>query len=175
MPIGVTLVGPAWSESRLAVLADRVHRTTVDRVGATHKALPPPALPDTLAGDETALFCIGAHMSGLPLNHQLKTLGGRFLCTARTAPVYRLHTLGNRPGMLRAPDGAAIDGEVWALPTAAIGVLLAMVPPPLGFGTVELSDGSCLGFLAEAAGVVGTLDITSHGGWRAWLATKETS
>jgi len=77
--------------------------------------------------------------------------------------------------MLRAPDGAAIDGEVWALPTTAIGVLLAMVPPPLGFGTVDLADGPCLGFLAEADGVAGTPDITRHGGWRAWLATKETS
>ena len=174
MPIGVTLVGPAWSEGRLAALADRIHRASVDRVGAARTALPPPALPDALAGDETALFCIGAHMSGLPLNHQLMTLGGRFVRTARTAPVYRLHALGNRPGMLRAPNGAAIDGEVWALPTAAIGAMLAMVPPPLGFGTVELSDGPCLGFLAEADGVAGTPDITRHGGWRAWLATKET-
>ena len=175
MPIGVTLLGPAWSEGRLAALADSIHRASVDRVGATRTALPQPALPDALAADETALFCIGAHMSGLPLNQQLTALGGRFLRTARTAPVYRLHALGNRPGMLRAPDGAGIDGEVWALPTAAIGALLAMVPPPLGFGTVELSDGPCLGFLAEADGVAGKPDITRHGGWRAWLATKETS
>ena len=54
--------------------------------------------------------------------------------------------------MVRATDGAAIEGEVWALPTAAIGALLAQVPPPLGFGTVQLSDGPCLGFLAEADG-----------------------
>jgi allophanate hydrolase len=175
MPIGVTLVGPAWSEGRLAALADRIHRASVDRVGVTRKALPPPALPDALAKDETALFCIGAHMSGLPLNHQLITLGGRFMRTARTAPLYRLHALGNRPGMLRAPNGAAIEGEAWALPTAAIGALLAMVPPPLGFGTVELMDGLCLGFLVEADGVAGTPDITRHGGWRAWLATKETA
>ncbi len=132
--------------------------------------LPPSATPDTLGVDETALFCIGAHMSGLPLNHQLTDLGGRFLRTATTAPRYRLYALGNRPGMLRADDGAAIEGEVWALPTAAIGVLLAGVPAPLGFGTVQLGDGPSLGFLAEAAGVRGARDITECGGWRAWLA-----
>jgi allophanate hydrolase len=175
MPIGVTLVGPAWSEGRLAALADHVHRASVDRVGATCTSLPPPALPDALAADETALFCIGAHMSGLPLNHQLVALGGRFLRIAHTAPVYRSHALGNRPGMVRAPDGAAIEGEVWALPTTAIGTLLVSVPPPLGFGTIELTDGPCLGFLAEADGVAGTSEITGHGGWRAWLATKEPS
>ena len=71
--------------------------------------------------------------------------------------------------MVRAADGAAIAGEVWALPTAAIGALLAQVPPPLGFGTVVLDDGPCLGFLAEAAGVADGTDITHLGGWRAWL------
>jgi allophanate hydrolase len=175
MPVGVTLVGPAWSEGRLAALADHVHRASVDRVGATCTSLPPPAQPDALAADETALFCIGAHMSGLPLNHQLMALGGRFLRIARTAPVYRLHVLGNRPGMVRSPDGAGIEGEVWALPTTAIGILLVSVPPPLGFGTIELTDGPYLGFLAEADGVAGTSEITRHGGWRAWLATKEPS
>ncbi len=173
MPIGMTLVGQAWSEGRLAALADRIHRASVDTVGATRVPLPPSTLPDALAPDETALFCIGAHMSGLPLNHQLTALGGRFLHTARTADAYRLHALGNRPGMLRAQDGAAIDGEVWALPMTAIGALLALVPPPLGFGTVELTDGPCLGFLAEADGVAAAPDITRHGGWRAWLAARE--
>ena len=167
MPIGVTLIGPAWSEGRLAALADRVHRASV---GATRDALPPPAPPDAPAAGETALFCIGAHMSGLPLNFQLTALGGRFLRAARTAEAYRLHALGHRPGMLRGPDGAAIEGEVWALPVTAVGALLALVPPPLGFGTVELTDGPCLGFLAEADGVAGMPDITRYGSWRAWLA-----
>jgi allophanate hydrolase len=70
----------------------------------------------------------------------------------------------------RAATGAALAGEVWALPTAAIGKLLAEVAPPLGFGTVALADGPCLGFLAEAAGVAGAPDISERGGWRAYLA-----
>ena len=175
MPIGVTLIGPAWSEGRLAALADRIHRAASDFMGATHVALPPSAPPDALAADETTLFCIGAHMSGLPLSHQLTALGGRFLRTEHTAPAYRLHALGNRPGMVRTHDGAAIDGEVWALRITAIGAMLGQVPPPLCFGTVELEDGPCLGFLAEADGVAGAPDITRYGGWRAWLAAEEAS
>jgi allophanate hydrolase len=169
LPVGKMLIGPAWSEGRLAALADVVHRASVDRIGATHMMLPLAAAPDALVADETALFCIGAHMSGLPLNHQLTDVGGRFVRPAQTAPQYRLHALGDRPGMVRTIDGAAIEGEVWALPTTAIGALLARVPPPLGFGTVQLADGPCLSFLAEAAGVAGARDITGHGGWRAWL------
>ncbi|MFL1461234.1 allophanate hydrolase [Roseococcus sp. DSY-14] len=156
---GVTLVGPAFSEGRLAGL------------GA---ALLGESLPDRpLAPGEAELFCIGAHMAGLPLNHQVTALGGRFLRAARTAPQYRLHDLGSRPGMLRGAPGAAIAGEVWALPEAAIGALLAQVPPPLGFGRVSLEDGTApLGFLAEAAGVEGAADVTALGGWRAVLAAR---
>jgi allophanate hydrolase len=167
LPIGVTLLGPAWSEGQLAGSADALHR------GLAATALPPPAQFDRLRPDETGLFCIGAHMSGLPLNHQLTRAGGRFLREAHTAPVYRLHALGNRPGMLRAANGAAIAGEVWAIPTLAIGALLAQVPAPLGFGSVALSDGPCLGFLAEADGVANAEDITHLGGWRAWCARGE--
>ena len=173
LPVGVTLLGPAWSEGRLAGLADALHRTFTATVGATGQALPDAAEPDPLAPDETALFCIGAHMGGLALNHQVTILGGRFLRVARTTPAYRLHALGNRPGMLRAANGAAIAGEVWALPTASVGALLAQVPPPLGFGVVELHDGPCLGFIAEAAGVAEAPDITRFGGWRAWLRANE--
>lgn len=156
---GVTLVGPAFSEGRLSALG----------AALLGEALPAP-VPE--AG-EAELFCIGAHMSGLPLNHQVTALGGRFLCAARTAPEYRLHDLGNRPGMLRGTPGAAITGEVWALPESAIGALLAQVPPPLGFGRVRLEDGAMpLGFLAEAQGVRGMPDVTALGGWRAVLAAR---
>jgi allophanate hydrolase len=134
--------------------------------------VPPAAAADALGSDEIALFCIGAHMAGLPLNTQVTDLGGRFLREADTLAEYRLFALGDRPGLLRTADGAAIRGEVWALPAAAIGPLLARVPPPLGFGTVVLEDGPCLGFLAETAGTVTGADITQYGGWRAWLAAQ---
>jgi allophanate hydrolase len=170
LPVGVTLLGPAWSEGRLAGIADALHRNV------TGSVLPPPAEADALAAGETALFCVGAHMSGLPLNAQLTSLGGRFLRVARTAPEYRFYALGNRPGLVRGvSDGAAIEGEVWALPTAAIGTLLALVPAPLGFGNVALTDGPCLGFLAEAAAVVDAKDITGFGGWRGWLAARDAA
>ena len=72
-----------------------------------------------------------------------------------------------------AEGGVAVAGEVWLLPAAAIGPFLAEIPPPLGFGRVTLEDGTTpLGFLAEAAGVAGTPDISASGGWRAYLAER---
>lgn len=173
LPIGVTVLGPAWSEGRLAPIADAIHRRAVGQVGATDTDLPAAAAADAIGPEETGLFCLGAHMSGLPLNHQLTSRGARFVRVAATVPSYRLHAIGARPGLLRtkgAADGAAIAGEVWAVPTAAIGGLLAETPAPLSFGTVELDQGPCLGFLAEAAGTHDAPDITAYGGWRAYLA-----
>jgi allophanate hydrolase len=168
MPVGVMLLGPAWSEGRLAAIADHIHRSFTT-------GLAPAAPADDLAPGETALFCIGAHMTGLPLNHQITGLGGRFLRTANSTAEYRLHAMGNRPGMARGNPGSAVAGEIWALPTTAIGALLALVPAPLGFGTVALEDGPCLGFLAEAQALQSAPDITAYGGWRAWLAAQETT
>lgn len=167
-PVGVTVVGPAWSEGRLAGVADLLHRAATATVGATGAALPAAGAACAVAADETRLFCIGAHMSGLPLNGQVTSLGGRFVAVAETVPAYRLFDLGRRPGLVRDGD-SAISGEVWAVPTAAIGALLAQVPPPLGFGTVQLQDGPCLGFLAEAAGLPWNGEISHFGGWRAFI------
>jgi allophanate hydrolase len=167
VPAGVTLVGPAFSEGRLAGIGATMH-------AAAGLGAPPAPPPAALAADEIALFCIGAHMSGLPLNGQVRGHGGRFLCGASSAPNYRLFDLGNRPGMIRAAEGgASILGEVWAVPAANIGPFLAEIPLPLGFGRVTLSTGdTVLGFIAESEGVAGAPEITARGGWRAHLAGK---
>jgi allophanate hydrolase len=61
--------------------------------------------------------------------------------------------------------------EVWSLDAAGFGQFVAAIPAPLGIGTLRLSDGTTAkGFLVEAEAVRGGEDITSYGGWRAFLA-----
>ena len=114
----------------------------------------------------------GAHMSGLPLNHQLTERGARLVRTCRTAPRYRLYALAGftppRPGMVRADSGGhAIEVEVWAVPTDAVGSFVDGIPPPLGIGTVELEDGEQVrGFVCEGYAVAGAKDISALGSWR---------
>jgi len=174
-PAGVTLVGPAFSEARLAGLGAALHAAAGVTLGATGVATPAPPGPPVLAVEEVLLLAIGAHMAGLPLNGQLRRHGGRFLNAARTAPLYRLYDLGNRPGLVRvAEGGVTVAGEVWALPAAGLGPFLTEIPAPLGFGRVTLEDGSTpLGFLCEAAGTIGMPDISATGGWRAHLKAKD--
>ena len=49
IPVGGVLLGPAWSEGRLAPVADRLHRQFATTVGATGQTLPPPSEQDALA------------------------------------------------------------------------------------------------------------------------------
>jgi allophanate hydrolase len=67
--------------------------------------------------------------------------------------------------------GAAIEVEVWALPTAAFGSFVAAIPAPLAIGKLTLADGrQVCGFVCEVHAVRQARDITEFGGWRAYQA-----
>jgi allophanate hydrolase len=131
------------------------------------------------AADEIAIAVVGAHLTGLPLNHQLTDLGGRKVRAARTSGAYRLYALPGtqpaKPGLVHEPGfaGGGLEVEIWALPPAGFGRFTAAIPAPLGIGKLTLEDGSEVsGFLCEAHAVAGAEDITRHGGWRAYLASR---
>ncbi|NPD17643.1 amidase [Xinfangfangia sp. D13-10-4-6] len=133
------------------------------------------ALPE----ETIAVAVVGAHLSGMPLNHELTTPGGTLVVKTQTAPLYRLYelpgTTPRKPGLLRvgAEAGAAIEVEVWALSAAAFGTFVSRIPQPLGIGTLVLEDGShAKGFLVEEIATRDAEDITRFGGWRAWIAAK---
>ena len=177
-PGSVTFLARAGQDGLVAGVADRLHRACDPLLGATADRLRPdtPLPPGPRAG-ETAVAVVGAHLSGLPLNGQLTSRGGRFLQATETAPDYRLYALPGgppqRPGLLRITPGAAIAVEVWALPMAEVGSFLAGIPSPLSLGQVRLADGQLVtGFLVEAAAVGGAEDVTGFGGWRAFLAAR---
>ena len=66
--------------------------------------------------DDGLLFVNGTLMRGLELHGNLA--GAELLEETRTAPVYRVHSIGDvHPGMYRADDGgASISGELYAIP-----------------------------------------------------------
>jgi allophanate hydrolase len=177
IPFGITLLAPAGNDAQLASIGRVFHADTKLPMGARGRPQPPlPALSAGVKSDEIAIAVVGAHLSGMALNGELKTLGGRLLEAARTAPDYRLYALSTtppKPGMLRvaAGTGTSIELEVWALPALAFGKFVAAVPPPLSIGTVRLADGrSVKGFIVEPADVDGARDISAFSGWRAFVA-----
>ena len=173
LPAGITLVGPAFGEPQLAAIGDAFHRASGLKLGATAAALPQPGEAARAARHpaiDIAVF--GAHMRGLPLNRDLLALGARFAGDCRTAPVYRFYRLAGggvaRPGLVRvAQGGVAVAGEIWHVPSAAVGALLASIPQPLGLGDVQMADGTKVkGFLCEAIATEGAEDISPFGDWR---------
>jgi allophanate hydrolase len=122
---------------------------------------------------------VGAHLSGMPLNWQLTERGGRCLRATTTTPDYRFYALPGtvppKPGLLRvAPgQGAPIAVEVWDLPLTHYGSFVALIPAPLGIGTLALTDGTSVqGFLCESQALGDAQDITHHGGWRAYMQSQ---
>jgi allophanate hydrolase len=176
LPFGVTLVGPAFSEMSLAGYAEVLHGALGAGSGKT-RALPQAKLPPVVTDDVTIVVA-GAHLSGMVLNHELVSLGGRLVEATVTVPHYKLFALATtppKPGLVNAPEfaGTGIAVEVWALSAENFGRFIAALPAPMGIGKVVLADGSVHpGFLCEAFALEGAKDITSYGGWRAYLSAK---
>jgi allophanate hydrolase len=177
LPAGVTLIGPAFTDDGLAVLADRLHRAGPCGMGID-TAAPLGGAPLAAATEGLIVIgVVGAHLSGEPLNHQLTAVGGVLIRATRTAPDYRMFEVPGaspaKPGLVRAPGfaGPGLEIEVWGLPAAAAGRFVAAIPAPLGIGKVRLADGTEVsGFLCEAHAVEGAREITMTGGWRAHRA-----
>ncbi len=129
--------------------------------------------------DSVPIAVCGAHMSGLPLNSQLRELGSVYLKTIHTSPRYRLFALPNttppKPGLVKdAENGGPIEIELWNLPKTQWSTFIGKIPPPLGLGNIELEDGSYVkGFLCEAWAAEGARDITDLGSWRKFVNSSE--
>jgi adenine/guanine/hypoxanthine permease len=120
------------------------------------------------------LFVNGTLMRGDVLHGNLD--GARFVSEASTAPRYRLFSIGDvHPGMVEAEPGSpgvSVAGEVYELELAHLERLVADEPPGLGIGVVELAGGDRrLGVFWVASELPATaIEISAHGGWRAYRA-----
>jgi allophanate hydrolase len=177
LPFGITLIAPAGSDWQLAELGQRFHHATGLAQGATGEPLPAPQpIAGLAAAASVRVAVVGAHLSGMPLNAQLTERGATLVATTQSAPDYRLFALPGtvppKPGMVRVAPGTghAIALEVWEMPVQHYGSFVALIPAPLGIGTLTLADGSSVqGFVCEALATQGAQDISHHGGWRAYM------
>jgi allophanate hydrolase len=170
---GMTFIAPSGHDGRLAAFGQRFHAAAGVTMGATGAALPSMKHLTDPAGFDglIEIVVVGAHLSGMPLNHELTSNGGIFRRAIDTTADYRFHALAGgppkRPGLLRLADGsgAPVATEVWALPPAGFGRFVQGIPARLADGT------SPKGFLVEPEGLAGAEDISRFGGWRAYIAS----
>ena len=98
-----------------------------------------------------------------------------------TAPRYRLYALRGtvppKPGLVRVRKGGSPSkwrsGRSRPGPS---GRSWARIPRPLCVGSIELDDGTyAQGFLCENDVLADAIDISDHGGWRAYLRARATA
>ncbi len=169
-PFGLNLYAPAGHDRSIARLAAVLRGENLVETSQLF-ATPPKT-------HNVQLAVVGAHLSGQPLNGQLTERGAVLVQSTTTSAKYRLSALDTKPpkpGLWRVSDGTGcrIEVEVWELDVTGFGSFTAMIPGPLGIGTVELADGrEVRGFICEAYAIADAPDISSFGGWRAYLASK---
>jgi allophanate hydrolase len=165
---GITLIGPPT-----ATVPCSTRRTPI----SPPRLSSPPPLDLEGKMQTVKLAVVGAHLKDMPLHWQLTSRDAKFVGAFETAPTYRLYAMADsvppKPALVHSEDGAPIALEVYELDVAAFGSFVVEVPPPLAIGTVTLADGSSVkGFVAEPRALTGAEDITSLGGWRAYIAQR---
>lgn len=116
----------------------------------------------------------------MPLNFQLTTRGGTLIKQTRTASHYKLYALKNttppKPGLQYNATGSSIEVEVWDIPRALFGDIVAEVPAPLGIGNAQLIDGTWVkSFICEGYALEDATDISHFGGWREFMKSRQLS
>jgi allophanate hydrolase len=179
LPAGITLIAPAWHDQALAAFGQRWQQALNLPLGATGRALPTQVASNSPAPGSVRVAVVGAHLTGMPLNFQLTSRDAVLVEQTTSAATYRLYALPGtvppKPGLARvAEDGAAIIVELWDIPQARFGEFVAEIPAPLGIGNLQLADGRWVkGFICEPYALAGARDITSFGGWRAFIASQQ--
>lgn len=195
LPFGITLIGDTFTDYALLDLANQF----LSSARPNRKIA---GLKDVTVGtgDELSfeiqqeiakesknsieLAVVGAHLLGLPLNWQLEKVNATFLAETTTSENYQLFALPQsgpvlKPGLKRvASNGSKITIEVYSVPLENFGEFIAMVPQPLGIGSVELADGKWIkSFICEEIGYLekGSVDITKFGGFRNYIDHLKTS
>jgi gamma-glutamylcyclotransferase (GGCT)/AIG2-like uncharacterized protein YtfP len=121
------------------------------------------------------LFVNGTLMRGLALHRNLD--GAEFLGAVRTAPIYRLYSIGDlHPGMFEVSSGGvSVAGELYRMRDAVLARVEAGEPPDLYRGPVKLADGRVVdGILYPRELAEGRhQDISEFGDWRAYMASRQ--
>ena len=129
------------------------------------------------AADGVLLAINGTLMRGLKLNPNMIAAGASFVREDRSEPVYRLWTINDdHPAMVRITDGSGVSVavEIWSVPPGGLAGILLKEPPGLSIGKVVLANGeTVLGVLGEPALVEGQREITTYGGWRAYIEAEK--
>ncbi len=178
LPNGVTFIASAWHDQALANFAQKWQVATALTLGTSEQKYQKTL--EIQSKNSVKLAVVGAHLTKMPLNFQLTTRLGTLIKKTKSAANYKLYALKNtappKPGLQCDAQGQSIELEVWEIPLANFGAIVAEVPAPLGIGNVQLEDGSWVkGFICENYAINEATDISHFGGWRSYIKSLNNS
>lgn len=179
LPSGVTFIAQAWMDQALAHFAQTWQENIEVYLGTSTQRYQKTQQIESQHSVQLAV--VGAHLTGMPLNFQLTTRGGTLRKKTLSAAHYQLFALKNtyppKPALQYIQqDGQKIELEVWDIPLATFGEIVAEVPAPLGIGNVLLQDGTWVkGFICENYALTEAINISHFGGWRAYIQSLQTT
>ena len=164
LPSSLTLIGRAGTDGYLASIAAKLHGESV-------------AAPARAVAPRIEIAVVGAHLSGLPLNHELTSAGGAFVRDGRDG--------AGLPALCAAQydaaeAGAAARGGGAGRGDRGRGLVARCLRRSArssrrsrgrsASARCGFSDGTeAKGFLVEAEAVRGARDISEFGGWANFL------
>jgi allophanate hydrolase len=181
-PFGVTLIAPGGCDAALLSFAKTWLNDIGLPLGATQtysandavNKINTSASTPPIWNDSILLAVVGAHLRGLPLHHELESVGAVLYSATTTSASYRLFALQGttpaKPGLKRTEsDGHSIEVEVYQIPAQNLADFISNIPSPLGIGSIELANSMWVkGFVCEPYGLENAIDVTHFGGWRAY-------
>jgi AGZA family xanthine/uracil permease-like MFS transporter len=176
LTIGYLIMAAIFGAFALLERGKAASATDADIAGPAGDVPAADAVPSaTLASGEDLLFVNGTLMRGLGLHHNLD--GAQFVAAVRTAPRYRLYSIGDvHPGMHEVDEGGvAVEGELYRVPEDVWRRVEADEPEHLYRGPIQLEDGRIVpGILYPREQIRPEhRDISAHGSWRGYIEERD--
>lgn len=118
----------------------------------------------------------GTLMRGLELEDNLKQANALFIKESKTEKAYRLYSINDKyPAMIKVDCGGnTVDVELYEISEEGLKEVLAKEPPGLTIKEITLIDGSRVqGVVGLESITKGQKEITTYGGWRNYLKSKQ--
>ena len=118
----------------------------------------------------------GTLMRGLELEDNLKQANALFIKESKNEKAYRLYSINDKyPAMIKVDNGGnTVDVELYEISEEGLKEVLAKEPPGLTIKEIALIDGSRVQGVVGLENIIkGQKEITTYGGWRNYLKSKQ--
>ncbi|XP_065210851.1 uncharacterized protein LOC135838952 [Planococcus citri] len=182
LPAGISLLALPWHDRALANFGQHWQKHLALPLGAISRSNQIKFNPLIPSLQHIQIAIPGNYSVGTSSLHTLLRSNYAVLIKeTTTAPHYNLHAVcdgfNKIPALTHSNVGSTIAVELWEIPLGLFGQFVAEIPPPLGLGSVTLSNGEVVKgiIFCQLELPSDAVEITEAGSWSNWLASCKSS